>query len=400
VRRVGSLLTLAAALVIFAPSATASDEVLSLRGFGTAVVDGVLTPSEWDAAGRFDFQANRSPAEGGGTVPASLYVMNDPANLYLALRISVTSLGNSAFDSIFVPPGPNPANGGDVLRALPWTFEDLHFHPVAPSMWEWLADTADGGTQDGAAAAQTNGGVSVFEVAHPLNSADDTHDFGLTIPSHISFVGSIQHCIAGSCAGTFMPGSDGGRVVVVSGTHVPPETTITDGPQDGAELPDYGLYVFSGADDVAPRTEITFECKVDAQEWSSCASPFAPVTIEDGWHTLSIRALDDMLNADPTPAQRRWRTDSKSPSKPRVARFLRGNSALTQFRFSSSDAGTPARRLRFQCAVDAKRLHVCGSRHRVRLPSGRHVLRVRTADPAGNKSDVRIVRFAVRRPAA
>jgi len=48
-----------------------------LRGYGTAVVDGVLAPGEWDAAGRLDFQANRSPADGGGTVPATLFVMND-----------------------------------------------------------------------------------------------------------------------------------------------------------------------------------------------------------------------------------------------------------------------------------------------------------------------------------
>jgi hypothetical protein len=394
------LTALAGALIVAMSGAARASDGLTLRGYGTPVVDGVLAPGEWDTAGHYDFHASRSSAEGGGSVPATLFVMNDSSNLYLALRISVTNLGNSAFDSIFLPPGPNPAEGGDVLRALPWTFEDLHFHPVGPSAWDWLADTADGGTQDGTASTQTNGGVSVFEVTHPLNSADDRHDFSLTIPSHISFIGSIQHCIAGSCAGTFMPGSGSGQIVVVSGTHVPPETTITEGPQDGAELPDYGLYVFTGADDVAPQSEIAFECKVDAEDWSSCESPFAPVTIEDGWHTLSIRALDDMLNVDPTPAQRRWRTDAKSPSKPRVARFIRGNSTLTRFRFSSKDRGTPVRRLRYRCAVDAKRLRVCGSRYRVRLPSGRHVLRVRAVDPAGNESDVRIVHFAVRRLAA
>ena len=58
-----------------------------------AVVDGVLSPGEWDTAGHYDFPANRSPAEGGGTVPATLFVMNDATNLYLALRVSVTTLG-------------------------------------------------------------------------------------------------------------------------------------------------------------------------------------------------------------------------------------------------------------------------------------------------------------------
>jgi hypothetical protein len=392
--KLASLTALAAAVLVAMTGAASAKDDLSIRGYGTPLVDGVLAPGEWDTAGRYDFQATRSPAEGGGTVPATLFVMNDSTNFYLALRLPVTTLDNSTFDTMLFPPGPNPFNGGDILRVVPWTFEDKHFHPTGPSTWEWLDDTADGGTRDGTAAVQTNNGVSVFEVAHPLNSADDRHDVSLAIPSHISYTSSIQHCISGSCAFTVMPGSSGGQVVIVSGTHVPPETTITDGPADGAELPDYGVYTFTGSDDVAPESEITFECKLDAEDWTSCESSFAPVTVEDGWHTLRVRALDDMLNTDPTPAQRRWRTDSRSPRKPRVARSQRARS--TQFRFSSKDAGTPASHLRFRCAVDAKRLHACSSLYRLRLPAGRHVLRVRAADPAGNESGVKIVRFAVR----
>jgi hypothetical protein len=367
----------------------------TLRGYGSAVIDGMLAPGEWDTAGRFDFQAARSPADGGGTAPATLFVMNDRTNLYLALRASVANLGYSAFDADFFPPGPDLSLGDDILRAQPSGLQDKHLHPIAPSFWERLADVADGGTQDGVSMARTLGGVSVFEVAHPLDSADDLHDFSLSIPSHISFTSAFHHCVPSSCGTTIIPDSTGGRIVVTSGTHVPPETTITYGPPDRAELPDFGLYVFSGTDDVAPHGEITFECKIDAANWSPCTSPFAPVTTDEGWHTLSIRALDDMLNADPTPAQRRWRTDSRSPSRPRVVRLRRGNSTLTQFRFSSTDAGTPTRRLRFRCAVDSKRLHACGSRYRVRLPSGRHVLRVRALDPAGNQSGVSAVRVRV-----
>jgi hypothetical protein len=389
----GLALTLLVLALPFGASAT-HDTRLSLRGFGTATIDGVLAPNEWDGAGRHDFPANRAPNQGGGTVPATLFVMNDSTNLYLALRVAVANLGNSAFDGLFSQSGSSPFTGADILRAVPWGFYDMHLHQTSPSTWEWLADTADGGTQDGTSAARVDGGVAVYEVTHPINSADDPHDFSLAIPSHISFTAVFQHCVAGSCGTTIIPGSTGGRIVVVSGTHVPPETTITDGPPDGAELPDYGLYVFAGSDDVAPAEEITFECKVDDEDWSSCDSPFAPVTIGDGRHTLSVRALDDMLNADPSPAQRRWRTDSRRPSKPKVVR--KG----TTFRFSAKDRGTPTKRLKFRCAIDSKRLHACGSRLRARLPARRHVLRVRAVDPAGNESDVKIVRFNVRRSAA
>ena len=225
---------------------------------------------------------------------------------------------------------------------------------------------------------RVSGGVAVYEVAHPLNSADDLHDFSLTVPSHVDYVGLFQHCIAGSCAFTnFTPYPS--KIVVVSGTHIPPDTSITSGPADGAEVSEYATFDLAGSDDVAPPSEITFECKVDAQEWVPCETSFWSDATDEGWHTVSVRAFDDMLNVDPTPAERRWRLDTTSPSRPKVSR--RGRT----LRFSATDPGTPPGSIHFRCALDAKRLHDCGSRFRVR--AGRHRVRVRAVDPAGNESD-------------
>jgi hypothetical protein len=319
--------------------------------------------------------------------------MNDATNLYLALRVGVADLGYSAFDGVFMPSELNPFGpGNDILRATPTLFEDYHYQQTGPNTWDWITDVADGGTRDGTAAATQNSDYGVFEVSHPLDTADNAHDFSLPIFSHISFIASFQHCVAGSCGHTIVPDFGTIKVVAVSGTHVPPETTITAGPRDGAEVPDYGLFEFKGTDDVAPPSELTFECKVDGDEWSECFSPYGPDTIAEGWHTLNVRALDEMGNADPTPAHRRWRIDTLSPSKPRVARVGRAT-----FRFSATDRGTPSRRLRFRCAIDSKRLHTCGSRVRWELPARRHVVRVRAVDPAGNESDVKTVRFTVSR---
>lgn len=385
----------AAALVVAVSGAAQASDGLTLRGYGTAVVDGVLSPNEWERAGHFDFQANLSPAEGGGTVPATLLVMNDSTNLYLALRVAVADLGDSTFDSIFMPSDLNPFGpGNDILRATPTFFEDYHYQQTGPNSWDWVADVADGGTRDGTAVVRQYGDVGVFEVAHPLDSADSAHDFSLSVPSHISFIASLQLCVAYSCGSTNVPGGSG-KLVVVSGTPVPPDTRITAGPAEGAEVPDYyGNFEFQGIDDVAPPSEITFECKVDAGEWSECSTPYGPATTVDGWHTLSVRALDDMANVDPTPAVRRWRIDTLAPSKPKVVR--KG----ATIRFSAKDRGTPSRRLRFRCAIDARLLHPCGSLVRVRLPARRHVLRVRAVDPAGNQGAVNTVRFVVRRSAA
>ena len=55
---------MAALLMVFAPAPIASAEniTLTIRGFGTAVVDGDLAPGEWDQAGFYNFQARRAPA--------------------------------------------------------------------------------------------------------------------------------------------------------------------------------------------------------------------------------------------------------------------------------------------------------------------------------------------------
>jgi hypothetical protein len=368
-----------------APSAAAEDVSLTVRGFGTAVVDGNLAPGEWDGAGRYDFQAARAPIDGGGTVPASFYVMNDATNLYVALRVSVQDIGWSSLDTVFHAPGTGGfGEGSDILRTSATAFEDLHFHPISSFEWTRLPDVADGGTSDGRSATQTHLGYVVYEVVHPLNTADDRHDFSLTIPKHIVFYAAFWYCLD-SCAATFIPGSSLAELVVVSGTHVPPQTTITSGPANGAQIREERVFEFTGTDDVAPADEIGFECQIDGEAWSSCESPFGGV-VDDGWHTLAVRALDEMLNVDPSPARRRWRIDTHVPSRPKVT--VRGRAA----RFSAGDRGTPARRLRFRCGIDTKRLHACGSL--LRVPGrGRHVLRVRAVDPAGNESPTATVRL-------
>ena len=105
---------------------TASSGCITLYpGFGTASVDGVMTPGEWDNAARYDFAVNLLSSEGGGTTPATLYVMNDGTNLYLAVQVARPAL------DVEIPPyyrnsgvvfefennldGFWPENGGDAL---------------------------------------------------------------------------------------------------------------------------------------------------------------------------------------------------------------------------------------------------------------------------------------------
>jgi hypothetical protein len=388
--KLARLIFLAVVIVSTLDAGSASAE-FKIRGYGTAAVNGVLTVNEWEGAGRSVFQT-----QGG---PATFYVMNDAQNLYLALRAPDPHPGASVFDASFLTPPLNPfGEGNDILRVTPGAFEDLFIRQISPTYGDYLPDVADGGTRDGQAVVRSGDGEVVYEIAKPLNSADDRHDFSLRVPSRIFFYGGFQSCLG--CGGSGVLADPSSQIVVVSGTHVPPETTIMFGPADWAELSSRGQFGFVGVDDVAPPSELVYQCKIDERDWRECTSPIgspiSPLTTEDGWHTFSVRALDDMLNADPTPAMRFWRVDTQAPSKPKVVVSGRRGAARKELRISATDRGTPAGRLRFRCRVNTKPFRACGSRLRLRLPPGRHLFRVHAIDPAGNGSDVRIVRLVVR----
>jgi hypothetical protein len=62
---------------------------------GTAVVDGVLSPGEWDGTVSVRFGAVVPESAGGGEIPGTLQAMSDDVNLYVAVRLE---LPTPAFD--------------------------------------------------------------------------------------------------------------------------------------------------------------------------------------------------------------------------------------------------------------------------------------------------------------
>src|ERR1044072_4406060 len=86
------------ALFLLAATLTAFSHApgVVLSGSGTATIDGVFNTTEWAGAGTITFAANLPE---GGTTPATLYVMNNQVNLFLAIRFARPSLdfANSTF---------------------------------------------------------------------------------------------------------------------------------------------------------------------------------------------------------------------------------------------------------------------------------------------------------------
>jgi hypothetical protein len=84
------------------------------------------------------------------------------------------------------------------------------------------------------------------------------------------------------------------------------ETTITDGPAEGApienERPTFSFFATLAN---VPFDGAAFQCSVDSAPAEPCASPFQTDQLEDGPHRFSVFAEDpEHFAADPTPAQR------------------------------------------------------------------------------------------------
>jgi hypothetical protein len=392
-----ALVLLAAVFVAIVPSAATGHAGPGLRGFGTAVIDGAPGSGEWDPAARHEFAANRSPAQGGGTVPATLYVMNDAANLYVALRVSNALVGSSTFRLYFDNDhsGSTGVLGDDGLE-LGKGFQDL-FVNQSPA---WATDTSDGGTSDGGGLAGDHSSFSFYELSHPLDNSDDAHDFSLGIGNRIGFDLYFMHC--DPVGAVTLPSGCGesttlrsGDIVRVSGSRVPPDTRVTAGPADRSTTAKMAPFEFTGSDDVLQPSQLTFECKTNEGRWQACTSP-STVNASDGRHTFSVRAVDEMLNADATPAQRNWTLDTTGPSQPviRGPRSVRKGKKVV-LRFSSRDQ--LAGGVRYRCAVDSTRLRNCPAVFRIKLRLGRHVVRVRAFDRLGNRSRPSTFRIRVKR---
>lgn len=195
----GSVVITVGLLVQPTPVGAASTHEPTLSALGTARIDGVMGRGEWDRAARIDFTLTIPAHDGGGSVPASLYVMNDALSLYVAVKApGFYSAFNPAFEFDNDNDGRWPEEGDDVFLASASDREpagplvlvdDFRAHcpgdPAGPSGCG-LEDTHAGegyvpGTIDGAGAGFTSAAdnSSFVEMSHPLDSDDNAHDFSL-----------------------------------------------------------------------------------------------------------------------------------------------------------------------------------------------------------------------------
>ena len=130
----------------------------------------------------------------------------------------------------------------------------------------------------------------------------------------------------------------------------------------------------------SPDAGVTFECRLDTEEFAPCSTPQTRTGLGDGPHAFAVRAVNGGALADPTPATITWTVDTTAPT----VTIDSGPSGTVgvgpaTFTFSSSEQAT------LYCSVDGAAPEVCTSPRYLGVLTGTsHTFSVYTTDLAGN----------------
>ena len=105
----------------------------------------------------------------------------------------------------------------------------------------------------------------------------------------------------------------------------PPDTTIMIQPNTPTNATD-ASFEFNGSDVVSTPENLTFECQLDGGGFIPCSSPQNYSSLSEGNHTFEVKAIDEALNSDSTPASFTWMIDLTPPvASATVAPAANGN---------------------------------------------------------------------------
>ncbi len=125
------------------------------------------------------------------------------------------------------------------------------------------------------------------------------------------------------------------------------------------------------------------ECRLDGRAPAPCASEQSYVGLDDGPHTFTLVARDAAGNASPE-ASHAWTVDATPPPKPTITQGPDNSTGDRNalFAFTEAEAGAV-----FQCQLDDGGWSSCTSPTvSYDLALGKHELRLRALDAAGNAS--------------
>jgi len=210
-------------------------------------------------------------------------------------------------------------------------------------------------------------------------------------------VAQIRIALAASArpVGAFGPNAVGAGLVdalgAVGRVAPPPQVTITErpAPLSRNRKPRIGF---------TANRPVGFSCSIDDGALQSCASPFVPVApLSDGSHGFVVVGTDLSGRSGQSEIVT-FRIDTRRPrvffrKRPRKTIRTRQRRAKAEFRVGSNE-----KPVTFICRVDGGFPRFCKQRFARRFRVGKHVVRVKARDAAGNVSRRPAVRrFKVKR---
>ena len=190
------------------PASSLAGGVATHHHRGTPTIDGVEDPLEWSGAEAGVAPLTLPPELGGGLGFVTFLIMSDDENLYAAIRfpyaVSPPSPGFAALVIFAWPSGDDicaPPTTPDQFQILSQDGGANYSDSFATSFCaaDGLPDIEDGGTSEGSGTYTDEGPTLFFEVAHPLDTADDPHDLSAAVPETISVVALTAGCAASGC---------------------------------------------------------------------------------------------------------------------------------------------------------------------------------------------------------
>jgi hypothetical protein len=171
---------------------------------------------------------------------------------------------------------------------------------------------------------------------------------------------------------------------------LPPAVTITKAPEPLSRNRRPTI-------EFAANRPVAFSCQVDGGTPQPCSSPYGlPQALADGTHGFAVTGVD--LAGRSASAVAGFAIDTRRP-RTRIARHPRKlirtqrRSVRARFRFASNEPVSA-----FVCKVDRGLLRFCKPRSVFRVTAGKHVVKVRARDRAGNVDVTPAVfRFRVKR---
>jgi Subtilase family len=128
---------------------------------------------------------------------------------------------------------------------------------------------------------------------------------------------------------------------------------------------------------------VAFTCQVDGGAAQACSSPYVVPTLTDGAHGFSVTATDAKGGSAGSGVYA-FTVDTKAPKTkivghPKKVIKTRKRNVVAHFKLKASEAPVI-----FYCEIDREAQRVCGKIFHRRFKLGKHVLKVRAKDGAGN----------------